>query len=149
MHPKGTFCPAVGRPGEHPPGRKVLRSGCAVLHPAAKVERVQSRIGLKVGWFSHVMYFVASFWYNPRVFDYFAWRFVSIDGFGVGIIIRVDGSFFMMTASRSRYPLLYFFLFLASAPSFGLYSPLLSRFFGFTAAFNRHFRAGFRLYYGI
>ena len=28
MHPKGTFCPAVGRPGEHPPGRKVLRTGC-------------------------------------------------------------------------------------------------------------------------
>lgn len=30
----------LGRPGEHPPGRKVLRSGCAVLHLAAKVERV-------------------------------------------------------------------------------------------------------------
>ena len=26
--------PSWGRPGEHPPGRKVLRSGCAVLRPA-------------------------------------------------------------------------------------------------------------------
>lgn len=26
--------------GAYPLGRKVLRSGCAVLHPAAKVERV-------------------------------------------------------------------------------------------------------------
>lgn len=48
----------LGRPGEHPPGRKVLRSGCAVLHLAAKVERVwksnQSRRDipcLKVDWF--------------------------------------------------------------------------------------------------
>lgn len=39
MHSKGTFCPAVGLPGDHPPSRKVLRSGCTVLHPAAKVER--------------------------------------------------------------------------------------------------------------
>lgn len=62
----------------------------------------------------------------------------------------------MMSASRSRYPLLYFSFFWAFVSffwafisSFGLYSPLLSRFLGFTAAFNRHFRAGFRLYYGI
>ena len=33
--------------------------------------------------------------------------------------------------------------------SFGLYSPLFSRFLGFAAAFNRHFRADSRLCYGI
>lgn len=56
--PKRHILPICGRPGEHPPGRKVLRTGCTGLHPAAKVERVwksnQSRRGipyLKVEWF--------------------------------------------------------------------------------------------------
>ena len=38
--PERHILPSWGRPGEHPPGRKVLRSGCAGLHPAAKVESV-------------------------------------------------------------------------------------------------------------
>ena len=38
--PKRHILPSWGRPGEHPPCRKVLRTGCAGLHPAAKVERV-------------------------------------------------------------------------------------------------------------
>ena len=38
MYPEDTFCPAAGRPGAHPTGRKVLRTGCASLHPASKVE---------------------------------------------------------------------------------------------------------------
>ena len=48
MHSKGTFCPAVGRPGDHPPGRKVLRLGCAVLHPLPKSNGFQSRIKVEV-----------------------------------------------------------------------------------------------------
>lgn len=175
MHSKGTFCPAVGRPGEHPPGRKVLRSGCAVLHPAPKVERVwksnQSRNapkveGLSLAWKSNdlarknlrqsriglvLCAFVSWFRYKPRIFDHFAWRFVSIDNFGCGIIIRVQGSFLMMTASRSRYSLLYFpllgfhFLFWALFPSafplfWGLMLPLTgisALVLGFTMAFKR------------
>lgn len=57
-------------------------------------------------------------------------------------IIRVDGSFLMMTASCSRYSLLSF-------PLLGFIPLYFPAFLGFTAAFNRHFRAGFRLYYGI
>jgi hypothetical protein len=48
----------------------------------------------------------------------------------------------MMTASRSRYPLLYF-------PLLGFIPLYFPAFLGVVAAFNRHFRAGFRLYYGI
>lgn len=59
-----------------------------------------------------------------------------------GIIIRVNGSFLMMTASCSRYSLLSF-------PLLGFIPLYFPAFLGFTAAFNRHFRAGFRLYYGI
>ena len=65
-----------------------------------------------------------------------------MDGFGAGAIIRVDVSFLMMTASRSRYSLLSF-------PLLGFIPLCFPAFLGFTAAFNRHFRAGFRLYYGI
>lgn len=43
----------------------------------------------KSGDFLKLCIFVALFWYNPRVFDHFTWIFVSIDGFGGGIIIRV------------------------------------------------------------
>lgn len=65
----------------------------------------QSRIGFEL------CTFVACFRYIPRDFDHFSWIFVSDGGFGGGIIIRVEGSFLTMTASRSRYPLLYFPLF--------------------------------------
>ena len=80
--------------------------------------------------------------YTPRDFDHFAWRFASIDGFVIWVIIRVDVSFLMMTASRSRYSLLYF-------PLLGFIPLCFPAFLWFTAAFNRHFRADFRLYYGI
>ena len=78
----------------------------------------------------------------PRDFDHFSWIFVSYGGFVVGIIIRVEGSFLTMTASRSRYPLLYF-------PLFGFIPLCFPAFLGFAAAFNRHFRADSRLCYGI
>lgn len=42
-----------------------------------------------------------------------------------GIIIRVDVSFLMMTANRSRYSLIYFPLFLGLIPIFFGLSPLL------------------------
>ena len=48
----------------------------------------------------------------------------------------------MMTANRSRYPLFYF-------PLLGFIPLYFPAFLGFTAAFNRHFRDGFRPYYGI
>lgn len=155
MHPKGTFCPAGGRPGEHirRAGRRCGQGApvCILLpksngfesrtkvetlpkskgHPLPKSrmilrEKISGKVELGL---NYALLFHDSGIY-PRVFDHFAWRYVSIDGFGGGIIIRVQGSFLMMTANRSRYSLLYFSLFLALAPSFGLYSPLLSRFFG-------------------
>ena len=43
----------------------------------------------KSGDFLTLSIFVASFWYNPRVFDHFTWRFVSKYGFKFGVIIRV------------------------------------------------------------
>lgn len=85
----------------------------------------------------------------PRVFDHFTWIFVSRDGFEAGVIIRVDGSFFDDDGNLLT-------LFPALFSSFGLSFPLsgfiplyFPAFLGFAAAFNRHFRAGFRLYYGI
>lgn len=94
----------LGRPGEHPPGRKVLRSGCAVLHLAAKVERVwksnQSRNAPKVegtspAWKSNdfarknlrqsrigfeLCTFVSWFRYIPRIFAYSTCSIVAING---------------------------------------------------------------------
>ena len=166
MHPKGTFCPAVGRPGEHPPGRKVLRSGCASLHPAAKVESVlkvepkskrsQSRRGipyLKVEWFcakkspaKSNWVWVMHFCFMIQVYTPCFWPFCMDICFNRWFldwtIIRVDGSFLMMTASCSRYSLLSF-------PLLGFIPLYFPAFLGVVAALNRHFRAGFRLYYGI
>lgn len=55
----------------------------------------------------------------------------------------------MMTASRSRYSLLYFLLLGFYFPLLGFIPLYFPAFLGFTAAFNRHFRADFRLCYGI
>lgn len=53
-------------------------------------------------------------------------------------LFHVEGYFLMMTAWRFVYPALF--------SSLCLWFP---RFSGFALAFTRHFRAGFRLYYGI
>lgn len=53
-------------------------------------------------------------------------------------LFHVEGYFLMMTAWRFVYPALFSFL--------CLWFP---RFSGFALAFTRHFRADFRLYYGI
>lgn len=96
---------------------KSKRSQSRRVIPCLKVEWFcaknlrQSRIGFVL------FTFVSLFRYIPRIFDHFAWIFVSRDGFGVGIIIRVDVSFLMMTANRSRYSLIYFPLFLGLIPT--------------------------------
>jgi hypothetical protein len=140
MHPKGTFCPAVGRPGEHPPGRKVLRSGCAGLHPAAKVESVlkvepkskrsQSRRGIPYLKVELGLYYVLLF-HDSGICPVFLT--ISHED-----LFHVEGYFLMMTAWRFVYPALF--------SSLCLWFP---RFSGFALAFTRHFRADFRLYYGI
>lgn len=102
--PKRHILPSWGRPGEHPPGRKVLRSGCVSLHPAAKVERVwksnQSRNAPKVegaspAWKSNdfarknlrqsrigfeLCTFVSWFRYIPRIFAHSACIIVASKG---------------------------------------------------------------------
>lgn len=58
----------------------------------------------------------------------------------------------MMTASRSRYSLLYFFIFWALAPFFGLcflFLPLFSAFLGLVTAIIGHSLSAFRFYCGI
>ena len=43
MHPKGTFCPAVGRPGEHPPAGRCCGQGVPVCIPLPKSKGFESR----------------------------------------------------------------------------------------------------------
>ena len=165
MHPKGTFCPAGGRPGEHPPGRKVLRSGCAVLHLAAKVERVwksnQSRNAPKVegaspAWKSNdfarknlrqsqigfvLCTFVSWFRYIPRIFDHFTWRFVSSGGFVRWDNYSCSGVFFWWWPLAASFIPPYFLPFVFGFPAFlGLPLPLpgiSALVLGFTMAFKR------------
>ena len=126
--------------GAYPPGRKVLRSGCAGLHPAAKVESVlkvepkskrsQSRRGipyLKVELGLHY----ALLFHDSGIYSVFLT--ISHED-----LFHVEGYFLMMTAWRFVYPALF--------SSLCLWFP---RFSGFALAFTRHFRADVRLYYGI
>lgn len=126
--------------GAYPPGRKVLRTGCAGLHPAAKVESVlkvepkskrsQSRRGipyLKVELGLHY----ALLFHDSGIYPVF----LTILH---GNLFHVEGYFLMMTAWRFVYPALFSSLY--------LWFPRFSR---FALAFTRHFRADFRLYYGI
>lgn len=121
-----------------------------------KSKRSQSRSGvpcLKVEWFCAKKPPAKSNWvcimhfcFMIQVYTPWFWPFCMDICFNRWFldwtIIRVDGSFLMMTASCSRYSLLSF-------PLLGFIPLYFPAFLGFTAAFNRHFRAGFRLYYGI
>lgn len=90
---------------------------------ADKVERVRSRIGLKVGWFSPIMYFCCivlvyslCFWPFHMEICFKKWFWMWGNYSCLGVFFDDDGKSFT--------------LFPALFSSFGLYSPLLSRFFG-------------------